>query len=175
MPVYECSLPTCSNQYTDGTPRRSMYCVYHRTMEPMRPDAGESIEFKQDGKVRVTLTVDQVNELTETLRKHHADETVGLRPIPVAQIEADQFWKEVLTDVAAEQGLSMAEAIRRELHDYKFIMDNMPQILEHATGGKLSKLMYPADVVCAEIDDHINSVVAAAVKEVTDDRDEQNV
>lgn len=35
MPVYECSVASCPNQYIDGTPRNYMYCVSHRALEPM--------------------------------------------------------------------------------------------------------------------------------------------
>lgn len=34
MPVYECTLFTCPNQYTDGTPRKRLYCKAHRDLEP---------------------------------------------------------------------------------------------------------------------------------------------
>ena len=34
MSIYKCSLPTCPNQYTDGTPRKRLYCTAHYGHEP---------------------------------------------------------------------------------------------------------------------------------------------
>ncbi len=83
MPVYECSVESCPNQYTDGTPRNYMYCVSHRALEIMQPDAGADLEIKHepDGNVIIQLTKEQIDYLYGRLYKR--------RNVPVAQVPTE--------------------------------------------------------------------------------------
>jgi hypothetical protein len=79
--------------------------------------------------------------------------------------ESTDFWKDVIQSAMEEDGITAAEAVRRELHDFHFIMEQYPLVLCHVTGGKLSKLTYEASVINAAADEYVQDIVDEAVAE----------
>lgn len=56
-----------------------------------------------------------------------------------------EFWEGI---VCLPDGSLNVDQVKRELHDYKVVMDNATTVYMHVTGGKVSKLNTDADVVC---------------------------
>lgn len=50
-------------------------------------------------------------------------------------------------------------AVKRELTDYHFLLDQVPRVYEQVTGGRLSKTNYLAETVMAAHDDHVLALV----------------
>jgi hypothetical protein len=87
----------------------------------------------------------------------------------------DTFWKRTIESVMEEDGVTAAEAVRRELSDFHDMIERFPKIIDHATGGKLSKLNYTPEVYEGAIDDHITALVEEAVKDHENDREPDDV
>jgi len=75
----------------------------------------------------------------------------------------DEFWKPLVTK---EDGTVDMEQVKKELSDYNMILEEVPKVYEHVTGGTLSKPNYPADVVITQADDHLNEVVEDEIKDI---------
>ena len=50
-------------------------------------------------------------------------------------------------------------AVKRELTDYHFLLDQLPRIYMHVTGGRLSKTNYLSETVMTAHDDHVSALV----------------
>jgi len=55
---------------------------------------------------------------------------------PTAQEVYDEFWKELVEN---EDGTLNAEAVRNELSDYKFLIEQVPLVYDSVSGGRISK------------------------------------
>jgi len=60
-----------------------------------------------------------------------------------------QFWK----DIIYKDGKLDEEQVMKELADFYFIMQEVPKVYCEITGGLLSKLKYPAEVVIREFNE----------------------
>lgn len=87
------------------------------------------------------------------------DELARLR----SEKAAGEFWRGVFSDADCEG--TTREKIERELHDYYFIMDQVPKVYMHVTGNLLSKCNYYADSVIAAADDYTTRLVDDAVQD----------
>ena len=63
---------------------------------------------------------------------------------PVAETVFDDFWKDIIMN---KDGTVNLGAVKNELADFKFIIDQVPEVYSAVTGGMLSKPMYKANVV----------------------------
>lgn len=63
---------------------------------------------------------------------------------PVAEAAFDEFWSGIIMN---KDGTVNLDAVKNELADFKFIMDQIPEVYSAVTGGMLSKPMYKANVV----------------------------
>ena len=63
----------------------------------------------------------------------------------------DDFWCRLVT---RPDGTLDEDAVKSELHDYKVLLDNVPKVYEHITGGRMSKPHYEASDVIAEAEEH---------------------
>jgi hypothetical protein len=93
---------------------------------------------------------------------------VAFRALPVdttvtlsseQQREADEFWKGIYP-----KGMD-AGKVRAELHDFHFILKQIPKVYDHVTGGVLSKEMYHASTVISVHDDHVTELCENAVSD----------
>lgn len=101
---------------------------------------------------------------------------------PVKQVEHtddiettwNTFWKDI---VCNPDGTVNIEQLKKELHDFHFIMEQVPKVYCHVTGDTLSKLMYPAETVIRVADDHFNAMLEQEMKDRKDDQeiDEQSI
>jgi len=62
----------------------------------------------------------------------------------------DEFWKPLFDSHPDED---IMEQVKKELHDYHWMMGQWSIALGELTGGKLSKPNYTADVMIAEVTD----------------------
>lgn len=70
----------------------------------------------------------------------------------------NSFWKELVEN---DDGTFNKDALMRELSDYKFLLDQIPLIYDHVTGGLLSKVGYHADTVISASDEHFLRLLEA--------------
>lgn len=78
-------------------------------------------------------------------------------------------WPEAYPDGMTEQD------VKNELHDYQQVLEQVPKVYDHVTGGLLSKPNYLASVVISAADDHLNKMVEEALEEAKDDNDGESV
>jgi hypothetical protein len=80
-----------------------------------------------------------------------------------AQEIFDEFWKPLVTD---GNGCFIPEAVKNELADYYFIMDQVPKVYSHVTGGNLSYPNYYADSVIEEADRYVDNTVQFYIQDL---------
>lgn len=91
------------------------------------------------------------------------DELARLR----SEKAAGEFWRGVFSD--EDYVGTTREKIERELHDYHFVMAQVPKVYMHVTGNMLSKCNYYADGVIAAADDYTSRLVAEAIEDEKQD------
>lgn len=64
-------------------------------------------------------------------------------------IKEEEFWK----DIIYKNGKIDEEQVMKELSDFSYVMNEVPKVYEEITGGILSKIMYPAEVVLKEFNE----------------------
>jgi len=84
----------------------------------------------------------------------------------------NKFWKEIITN---EDGTVNLDQVKCELHDFEILINNIPEIYMHVTGGKVSKHLTDADVIKGLFDEHVNELfqdykedMISIVKDCTD-------
>ncbi len=78
-------------------------------------------------------------------------------------------WK----DVVEHDGVLDKESVMRELHDYDFMLEQVPKVYDHVSGGMISKPNTMAFEVIAQHDDSLRKAVDEAVAEETKDLREE--
>lgn len=73
----------------------------------------------------------------------------------------DTFWK----NVVETDGQLDIEKVARELHDYKMLLDQVPLVYKHITGGLLSKPHYRADAVIEVAEERTSQRIDDALAE----------
>lgn len=61
-----------------------------------------------------------------------------------------EFWEELLT----EDGVLNMDQVMRELHDYRLLLDSVPNVYDYVTGGNISKPFTEPSIVCELADIH---------------------
>ncbi len=77
---------------------------------------------------------------------------------------AAEFWNKWVYPEGA-----MPLDIQNELADFRMVMERVPEVYMHITGGKLSKVEYDASVVIAEADEYQNKIIQEAIDDETED------
>lgn len=62
----------------------------------------------------------------------------------------EDFWKKI----CQPNGELDMDAVKRELHDYHTLLENVPKVYDHVTGGRVSKPNTDPAVVMSEADQH---------------------
>ncbi len=114
--------------------------------------------------------------LCQTLCTNIKCQTMGLiqQALPLVkqmqkETKANDFWKEL---VVKDNELDI-EQVKKELHDFYFIMEQVPKVYMAVTGDKLSKVMYPAGTVIREFEDYLGQQIRENVTEETKDLKEE--
>lgn len=81
-------------------------------------------------------------------------------------IQTNNFWHGI---VCTENGKLDVEQVKKELHDFYFIMQQVPLVYDHVTGGAMSKVMYYAKDVNREHDDHVTVLVENETAELQEE------
>jgi hypothetical protein len=68
--------------------------------------------------------------------------------------EVEKVWREFWREIVTRGGRLDVEQIKKELFDFHIAMQNVPRVYSEVTGGQLSKITYPADVVIREARAH---------------------
>ena len=61
----------------------------------------------------------------------------------------DDFWKGIVEN---EDGSLNLDQIKRELHDFQFLLENTSKVFDGLTGGRISKPNTLASVVISEVE-----------------------
>ena len=80
-----------------------------------------------------------------------------------------EFWVPVLYPAGYESVASDAldlEQVKRELYDFKRVMDEVDKVYIHVTGGKFSKCLTPAQWIIDAADEHYEKMWSDYNKEV---------
>lgn len=80
--------------------------------------------------------------------------------------EWENFWKGI---VCHPDGTINIDQLKKELHDFSYVMAQVPKVYCHITGDKLSKIMYPAETVIAVADDHLKEIIDQELKDYEHD------
>jgi hypothetical protein len=75
----------------------------------------------------------------------------------------DEFWQPII----APDGEIDVEQLKKELSDFRWVMEQVPKVYMHITGGTLSKVMYEARTVITYADDECTKICNEAVAEET--------
>lgn len=86
-----------------------------------------------------------------------------------------EFWHGLVFD--QRTGQLDPDKVARELHDYSHLMNEVPEVYGHITGGRMSYVTYYARDVCQIADDHYDEIAqehgreraAEALREVIDE------
>jgi hypothetical protein len=69
----------------------------------------------------------------------------------------EQTYREFWAPILDAPGVDREDRIKRELHDYSFLMDEVPLVYDHVSGGRISKpntmafeVINQHDQVCAD-------------------------
>jgi hypothetical protein len=77
------------------------------------------------------------------------------------QKDYDEFWK----DIVEKDGCVDLWLVKKELSDFRFIINQLPKIYMHITNGRLSKHMYTAETIIGIHDDIRTEEIEEAIKE----------
>lgn len=87
------------------------------------------------------------------------DELTRLR----TEKEAGEFWSGVFEEITDK---TEREKIEAELHDYKFVMSQVPEVYLAITGQKMSKCNYYASGVISEFEQHTNDLIDSEMSDL---------
>jgi hypothetical protein len=71
----------------------------------------------------------------------------------IERAEIEKVWQEFWADLVAPDGTVDVDQVKKELHDYAFMLREVPKVYCELTGNRLSKPHYDADVVIREHDE----------------------
>ena len=77
----------------------------------------------------------------------------------------DEFWKEIIE----KNGVVDIEQVKKELHDYHFILGEVPKVYCHVTGSRVSKPNTFASDVISEADEYTNEMIEQHEKDLLAD------
>lgn len=76
--------------------------------------------------------------------------------------QTKKFWDKIIRN---PDGTLNEEQLYKELHDYSFVLDQVPTVYCHITGNTLSKVNYHADVVTSKADEYYEEYLRKDVHE----------
>lgn len=74
----------------------------------------------------------------------------------------NEFWKDILEDSNGELDI---EQLKKELHDYHSLLDEVPRVYMYVTGGRISKPNTVADEVISEYFNLVETEINEALEE----------
>lgn len=80
----------------------------------------------------------------------------------------DEFWKDIVTN---PDGSLNVDQVKKELHDYSKMLDEVPKVYCHVTGGLISKPNTAAEFVIMEADAVLDRMIQEGVEDRLKDRE----
>ena len=77
----------------------------------------------------------------------------------------DKFWKRICQN---DNGSIDLDQIKKELFDFYTMIDNVPKVYDHITGGRISKPLTDPQVVIDEAEQSYRKHYAAVYREGTE-------
>lgn len=77
----------------------------------------------------------------------------------------DNFWKELVTD---ENGFFDPQAVKNELHDYYFMIEQATKVYCHVSGDKASNPMIYADTINTLHDETVEDAIHFEMQDLYD-------
>lgn len=87
--------------------------------------------------------------------------------------DVERVWRTFWADIVAPGGALDVEAVKRELHDYSTILDEVPKVYMHVTDGRISKPNTHASAVIDVAEEREEERWKEYEKEVLEDEREQ--
>jgi len=81
------------------------------------------------------------------------------------QKDYEEYWK----DIIEKDGVVDMEQVKKELSDFRYIIEQLPKVYMHITNGILSKHMYSAETIIRLHDDIRTEEIENACKETAQD------
>jgi hypothetical protein len=81
----------------------------------------------------------------------------------------ESFWKRILV----KKGELDMDQVKRELHDFKVMMDNVSQVYCHITGNRMSKPNYDASVVISVYEEEVQKMIQESRAELMNELEEE--
>lgn len=78
----------------------------------------------------------------------------------------ERFWKDIVEN---NQGELILDQVKRELHDYSILLENVPKVYDHVTGGVVSKPHTDASIVCQKCDEYHEEFYADIYKDLIEE------
>lgn len=65
----------------------------------------------------------------------------------------EEVWNTFWKDIVCPNGELDVEQVKKELYDFYVVMESVPKVYCHVTGGKIGKILTDPDVVIAAAND----------------------
>jgi len=62
--------------------------------------------------------------------------------------EVEKVYEDFWRDILEKDGILDMQQLKKELFDFWQVMQNVPKVYDHVTGGKVSKILTDPKVVC---------------------------
>jgi predicted phosphohydrolase len=62
--------------------------------------------------------------------------------------EVEKVYEDFWRDILEKDGILDMQQLKKELFDFWNVMQNVPKVYDHVTGGKVSKILTDPKVVC---------------------------
>ena len=72
--------------------------------------------------------------------------------------KVDIIWEEFWQPILVKNNQIDLEQLKKELADFSYILEQIPLVYDHITGGLLSKPLYSADTVIQAADEHYRNL-----------------
>lgn len=83
--------------------------------------------------------------------------------------EVAEAFYDMWADIVKPGGQWDHDQVMRELYDYKMLLDNVPKVYDHVTGGRVSKPNTLASAVQGQADEYLASEIRERVWEAVDE------
>jgi hypothetical protein len=111
---------------------------------------------------------------TETTREQMAKTTAEIKvacdEIRNDDAETEKIWNEFWKPIIVKKGLDGLWQIKKELRDFRDLMERAGSIISHITNGRLSYVTYPAETVCQVADEVTQEACQQAIEEHEEER-----
>jgi len=88
----------------------------------------------------------------------------------VTERDYERDWLEFWADICTREGELDLEAVKKELSDFRLLIENMVKVYDHVTGGKTSNVLVDPDVIISLHDAYVQQQIDEALDDELEDR-----